>query len=98
MTKFQDFSRLEKLSPFSQVFQELWEPCDVKTVPLDKLVTGTEDYGLSEVSSEKQNLLVRIWKENVNEQTEGKLFTLMRGEGNVDQGSVDDVTSPTEEF
>ena len=27
MTKFQDFSRLEKLSPFSQVFQELWEPC-----------------------------------------------------------------------
>ena len=27
MTKFQDFSRLEKLSPFFQVFQELWEPC-----------------------------------------------------------------------
>ena len=26
MTKFQDFSRLEKLSPFFQVFQELWEP------------------------------------------------------------------------
>ena len=28
MTKFQDFSMLEKLSPFFQVFQELWEPCN----------------------------------------------------------------------
>ena len=35
MTKFQDLSRLEKLSPFFQVFQELWEPC---SKVLEKLI------------------------------------------------------------
>ena len=43
MTKFQDFSRLEKLSPFFQVFQELWEPCITITL-LNHYTRNAEKY------------------------------------------------------
>ena len=46
MTKFQDFSRLEKLSPFFQVFQELWEPWAQSGSP-EAVVTVAEDMDLN---------------------------------------------------
>ena len=79
MTKFQDFSRLEKLSPFFQVFkvfQELWEPWkEVLQAAIDALTKYADNTGLK-INYDK-SVIYKIGSQTIRVRFSNGLMTIL---------------------